>query len=440
MPAAAELPDPSQTFSANPLWSVLARCLDCVLLYKTQAQGRRHINIGELRGFLKAEKKLGLEKASARQLFGLDSQVCLGCICKGRSASESLNQELCRSLPTILFHDSYSECMYYQSAENPADDPTRGVCLRKKTMETPDWFLASCTGDFSGLDSWLEAQGIGDYQLTGLPPVSELTQRVFESFPSAEISSGSEMGHTAQNNDVQPVSEVQTGFEKGSNAPNGGVYNKPACLSSSAFQLRTDCATEVSNRAPGQLAFCSGAGLGEDWRFTGRRGVLSSANSKLVQHLLRQFKKEQVVFGADETWPPCTAGFLDLFSGEKGVAKEFARETGCWVLTFDIEHDASEDLSNKVLQRQIERLFALDVFHGWGAAPVRQSFSVAVTPAIRSPEHPYGKPDVSDRAREKLEMGNLFASWLLSRMTLSLCLDLVFWVENPDLSWMLSKA
>jgi hypothetical protein len=67
--------------------------------------------------------------------------------------------------------------------------------------------------------------------------------------------------------------------------------------------------------------------------------------------LLRQFKKEQVVFGADETWPPCTASFLDLFSGEKGVAKEFARETGCWVLTFDIEHDASEDLSNKVLQR-----------------------------------------------------------------------------------------
>ena len=131
MPAAAELPDPSQTFSANPLWSVLARCLDCVLLYKTQAQGRRHINIGESRGFLKAEKKLGLEKASARQLFGLDSQVCLGCICKGRSASESLNQELCRSLPTILFHDSYSECMYYQSAENPADDPTRDVELRE---------------------------------------------------------------------------------------------------------------------------------------------------------------------------------------------------------------------------------------------------------------------------------------------------------------------
>ena len=56
--------------------------------------------------------------------------------------------------------------------------------------------------------------------------------------------------------------------------------------------------------------------------------------------------------------------------------------------------------------------------------------------AIRSPEQPYGKPDVSDRAREKLEMGNLFASWLLSLMTLSLCLDLVFWVENPDLSWM----
>ena len=184
-PAAAELPDPSQTFSANPLWSVLARCLDYKLFYKTQAKGRRHINIGELRGFLKAEKKLGLEKASARQLFGLDSQVCLGCICKGRSTSESLNKELCRSLPTILFCDSYSECMHYQSAENPADDPTQGVCLRKKTMETPDLFLAACTGDFSGLDTRLKAQGMGDYQLTGLPPVSELTQRVFESFPSA---------------------------------------------------------------------------------------------------------------------------------------------------------------------------------------------------------------------------------------------------------------
>eukprot|EP00435_Cladocopium_sp_Y103_P012197 s2486_g3.t1 len=169
-----ELPDSTQCFSSNPLWSVLARCLEYKLLYKIQCNGRRHINIGELRGFLKAEKKLGLQEVSTRHLFALDSQVCLGCIVKGRSTSESLNKELSRSLPIILFCDIYSECMYFRTAENPADDPTRGTEIRKAAMEVPEWLVSASVGSFDALDSWLDNQDIGDYQLSGLPPVSEL--------------------------------------------------------------------------------------------------------------------------------------------------------------------------------------------------------------------------------------------------------------------------
>ena len=144
---ADELPDPDQVFSSNPLWSVLARCLVYKLLYKSHSKSRRPIDVGELRSFLKAEKRLGLKQPSMRRLFALDSQVALGCIVKGRSASSALNRELCQSLPVMLFTDSYSDCFYFKSIENPADDPTRGVRVRGACLEVPEWMLAA-SNDF----------------------------------------------------------------------------------------------------------------------------------------------------------------------------------------------------------------------------------------------------------------------------------------------------
>ncbi len=169
-----ELPDPEQSYVVNPLWTVLARCLTYKLLYKKSATGSRHINIGELRAFLATEKKLGVKYPSTRGLYGIDSQVVLGCVVKGRSASPSLNREMEKSLGSVLFYDVYSEVMYYKSADNPSDDPTRGAPLRGPRLAVPSWLTDLSSGLFTHFDEWMAGHGISDYDLTGLPPTEEL--------------------------------------------------------------------------------------------------------------------------------------------------------------------------------------------------------------------------------------------------------------------------
>ena len=64
---------------------------------------------------------------SARQLYGLDSQVSLGGLVQGRCSSKTLNTELSRSIPTQLGCDLYGFYLYFPSSANRADGPTRGV-------------------------------------------------------------------------------------------------------------------------------------------------------------------------------------------------------------------------------------------------------------------------------------------------------------------------
>ena len=48
-----ELPGEDESFKSNPLWETLARCLSYRTVFVQKVKARRHINIGELRGFLK---------------------------------------------------------------------------------------------------------------------------------------------------------------------------------------------------------------------------------------------------------------------------------------------------------------------------------------------------------------------------------------------------
>ena len=70
------------------------------------------MNVRELWGYLIEEKRLCKQHCSFRVPVGLDSQVALGALVKGRSSSRALNAELCRSLG-------------FPSALNRDDGPTR---------------------------------------------------------------------------------------------------------------------------------------------------------------------------------------------------------------------------------------------------------------------------------------------------------------------------
>lgn len=163
-----------------------------------------------------------------------------------------------------------------------------------------------------------------------------------------------------------------------------------------------------------------------------RRGWKLSPEAKAA---LAQFGKDKFVLPEGAAFPPEEAGFLDLFSGERGVAKEAAR-LGVWSLCFDIEHGADEDLGAVTLRRQIEEMVRLGCFMGAGGGPVCSSFSTAVTPPVRSREWPKGKPNVSEKMKEKIAIGNDSALWCFKLLDLALSVGASVWLENPASSWL----
>ena len=90
------------------LWVALSRSGKFKLRWKRAVKRPRHINIGELRSFLKSEKLAKIKGKATRVVIGGDSQVALGCLLKGRSASRQLNRELQASLPHVLGGGLYS--------------------------------------------------------------------------------------------------------------------------------------------------------------------------------------------------------------------------------------------------------------------------------------------------------------------------------------------
>ena len=425
-----ELPDGETGCQTNPLWEIAATCFQYSLLFKSRASSRRHINVGELRAYLRAEKMLGRQMPSTREVFGLDSQVCLGLLCKGRSASGALNRELWQSVPTMVCQDTYGSYMYFMSALNPADDPTRGQEIRMPCRDLPSWWNSLVAGDFDSFDSWLEANHLGFCELAGLPDFSELG--------SAE----KEPPQNAQFLDLHD-SFVLEGFED-----SAGV-EWPRCQGFAVNATLAECKGEAIVAEPiteETIPLTSAENVFEaeakppewleNYKFFATQSDDSVSDFSFeIGAALATFDRDQFILGKSTSWPPTRPGYLDLFSGIKGVATYFADFSGSWSLTFELNDSPRQNLADKKLQRLIVRLIRLGVFLAVGAAPICSSFSVAVTPPVRNVQFPLGVPWMSLSMTEKVELGNDFSWWLLDMLESCLDCDVVFWVENPDLSW-----
>ena len=84
-----------------------------------------------------------------------------------------------------------------------------------------------------------------------------------------------------------------------------------------------------------------------------------------------------------------------------GLEKELCRQSGLWVITFEILDGAEQDLSMKDTRQKLKRLVSLGAFEGLGCAIFCSSFSRAISPAWRSAEHPGGLPLLAGKALEK---------------------------------------
>ena len=137
------------------------------------------------------------------------------------------------------------------------------------------------------------------------------------------------------------------------------------------------------------------------------------------------------------SWTPTRRGVIDLFSGSRRYARACLRAGAEWVLPYDILDDAvGQNLLSPAVRAEVENLMRSGCFVGGGAGPVCSSFSKAITPPVRTQQHPEGISSVSEAMRQKIADGNSFAAWTAKVIRLATTLHLPLWIENPDGSWL----
>lgn len=432
--AGGEVPEDETPYTSHPLWQTLVEALPFKLLYSNKKSGNRHINIGEVRAALKAERILARRRPSTRIILGLDSQVALGSLIKGRASSPALNRELERSLPHMIAFDSYSEGVYFETKRNRSDAPTRHQPIPGPTEELSSWWKSLAEGRFEEFDQWLKERGLEPWDLAQLPPFEEL-EGDWRSSKKEERGAGGEVSPEEQRSVIRcSAPEVEKKNEEGAFGTKMGMNALPededrAKKEEEGAEAEKDRRTEAGKR--GQRTEAEKRRLRtEEFGCSPRK-----LNAEQIR-CLSSFSRNQFVLPDSMSWPPTEAGWLDLYSGERGVATVLAKEYGCWSLCFDITHSETEDLYDAELRTKIERAIALECFLGGGGGPVCSSFSTAITPPVRSRDWPYGREDVSEAMLEKLQRGNDLALWTFKVLELMLSLSLVVWMENPAMSWM----
>lgn len=411
LPPAEELPD-GVCLASHPLHIELSTVLPFQEVCKKKNVRPNHINVTELRGMIHTERAACFEHFPGRSFSLADSQVALGCWLKGRSSSISLNQELQQSLPYHVGCGTISNCGFVPSEVNVADDPTRFESVRSPSKEPQNWLypsnFSSSDERFFAFDSWLESYGAGTYEISGLPPLDELRDpngqfKNWRRFRSKEFFSKKKAA-CQRRRCCRDLASSSTNSTFPADEP--PVVGK----------------VSVENNLP------TAEQLGRD--------PLPLAAVELLQSLPFSRFLFPDRWQVDSSWRPNFAGYLDLYSGKKGVARMMIRLSDVWAITFEVQDDENQDVllpQNKLL---IEQLIRVGAVFAIGAAIFCHSFSRAVRPPVRSSSEPYGLTQLSYNMSGKVAQGNLHALWLAGLIKLAIACGLVFWVENPDSSFL----
>ena len=378
LPSESELP--GQVYRASPLWTQLAQALAFRLGAVFRRRRSDHINLKEMDSCLAVEAALGFRDwESSRSLALLDSQVCLGSLLKGRSASFSIHRRLRSALGGLLFFNLHPSCAYVASADNPSDDPTRLAPLRLPAIPEPTWLRLAERGDFSALDSFLKECNLRPLQVQGFDTLAEKF--------AARDTSPCDYNEPSAKPDQQSAACL------------------PGFSSSGAAQTE----------APGASGPGFGPSVGSFLHSCSRRQFLWPAGQRPSQHS-----------------GPSTPGYLCLYAGARGVAKAAVKVGFPWSLTFDWLHGAHQDLLDPRLQERVLESLAGHAFSAVGLSPGCPTFSAAVRPPLRSLDYPAGLPDLPASCSSRVCHDNKHCSFVV-RVAVSL--GVPFWLENPEGSW-----
>ena len=423
LPAEEELPDGEYTM--HPLWQESCTALKFQQFGPIKrCRTRRHINIGEMSSALSAERRIGEEQHSSFYVHLQDSQVSLAAMQKGRSSSHALNRLLQGSIPHHVSGNVRPFYGYVESARNPSDDPTRAAQIREPAKTPAKWFEDFLRGDFEAADLVFEELGCSRADVSELPPEEELLAG-----PSIDKRRSEDVRKEKRRNKKKER-------KKESEARDEKQLDRGCYAQSSAEDQNKERFESVAHSTG---AISEPAVSSDPRTYEAAPKMGEGLSEELVEELLRflpgqfQFSKQ---FGTLEEALRSGPGILELYAGSRGFSKA-AVKRGCpWTLSFDILHDPSEDLSQSPLQLQLLGLLRRGAFFAMGAGPVCSSFSTAITPPCRSKEHPAGVPWCSLLQQSKNIAGNDQLRFVLQLVEVCLVCSILFWVENPDQSWL----
>ncbi len=444
LPPAEELPA-GVPLPSHPLWLELATVPQFKCIKKVLTKEGSHINVDELKGILVTERLAAHDSFPSRFFSLADSQVALGAVLKGRSSSLGLNTLLQGSLPVHLgcgMAGSYGFC---PSESNCADDPTRNVPVRSPTKCPSSWWPNEV--EFSEerrlemFDDWLASYGTSEWDLSGLPSLDELSGVVDEdpgwkrTKKSKKFFTGCANKKAQRNRTVPLVSAAEFSEAYSSTRETDDSLSAREPTQGQSFSACSSFTPEVSRSQSATVPPAS------QFRQVPSAELLGLPRlSERAIAALKRVPRAQFIFPKD--WKvsndcrPDFAGYLDLYSGKRGVAKAVSSGKFCWSITFEIELGEQQNVLLEENQKLIAELIASKAVHTCGAAIACRSFSRAVRPPVRSRSCPEGFQQLSAVMQQKVDEGNVHALWLASIIRLCRTSEVRYWVENPDGSFL----
>ena len=394
---------PEETYNTHPLWTLLANSLEYRERWRAPCKLGQHINILELKAFLREEKFLSKSFCGRKFLCGLDSQVSLGALVKGRASSSSLSSLLRSSLCYPIGSGLTGYFMYYASETNRADGPTRNSVPSPPSVSRPSWMnKIEEEDDYSVFDQWL----------------ADAERGVVEApFDCNDLMNGVEV-------DCRPRQRVGRIDRRrvDSPAPNLKEEEKDAKVEDEGMRAKQETMNERSQQRKNPDVEAS----------HNERYAKTTAAAKAA---LKEIPAHQFFFGVDIDRAFDFKGSLDLYSGSFGVAKQLLANGSPWVLTYEWQRSSQENLLDASVQATIFLLLELGCFLSISMAPICASFSMAVTPPVRTKRYPRGRPGLSISMRTKVREGNLHLEFTLKIVEIAERDDIGYFLENPDGSW-----
>ena len=191
--------------------------------------------------------------------------------------------------------------------DNPADDPTRDKAVRApSSMPMPGWLKEGLAGHYASLDSELESWSLH-------LPAAELIEEPPGSPSELSVSLNGDHRYQSKPEVETPPSSIP-------------VAPEPPFLELHRSGLETPDSEDPHEAPPAPERTCS----------------------ESVKPLLSVLPRSRLLihprFRCNFDLAFNVAGFLDLYSGKRGIAKKLLALGAPWVLCYDIDHDPSEDL------------------------------------------------------------------------------------------------